>query len=749
MSESRKLKIRPYARLLTMLGEQLIKNERIALMELVKNSYDADADWVKISFQNFGDGFTVLDNSKIIIEDNGCGMNEDVIINHWLNPATPEKRNRKNAHEVTKKGRIMQGEKGIGRFAMLKLGKKVVVTSRGSEGKECKITYDFSMYNDDFRTKEKDLYLSDLNVHFESYEESKVAEKTVSLGSRKAKRGRTGTIIEISDLQGAWNSQKVKDISQDIFKLKSIFPDIDQASGKNRLKKLDFEVYLDEDGENFTYAEETVERMRLLLQDRSVIRIIDGCFKQDEGQFIFNIDGFRKQSIKLSLGDQNIRSLKVFRDYFKEDRFINNKLLVKCGDFKFSFYIFDLSAKAPLKYKLDKVDKDIIRPHRIYLYRDGIRVYPYGDQEDDWLHIDQLRGTVAAGDFLSNDQVVGVVEITQSKNPMLKDKTNREGLIDNGYATGDFIALLQSLLVYLRAVPYRKYQLSLEDKKAHDVFRGDIVQKELDTLKGIVKDDKKATNQLKRVDKAYLTERAYLVSRAEKTEDLAAVGNSVEVASHDIAAVLMRALETTDSLIKDINHKDVNPTALNKDLIILRGSLSFVQDQLLGMQSLFVSSKQRRKNIRVAEIVDKVAKMYQRLLNKHSIEVNVEKKGSPLIAKATDAVLMQLLLNLFDNSAFWLGQVDIKKKRIQINLDGDNATMIFSDNGPGIPKDDIPYIFEPFFSAKGEEGRGLGLYIARQLLERSDYSINLAELKSERLLKGANFLVSFISEKEK
>ena len=55
MSES--LKIRPYARLLTMLGNQLIKDERIALIELIKNSYDADANWVKVTFENFGEKY--------------------------------------------------------------------------------------------------------------------------------------------------------------------------------------------------------------------------------------------------------------------------------------------------------------------------------------------------------------------------------------------------------------------------------------------------------------------------------------------------------------------------------------------------------------------------------------------------------------------------------------------------------------------------------------------------------------------
>ena len=80
-----------------------------------------------------------------------------------------------------------------------------------------------------------------------------------------------------------------------------------------------------------------------------------------------------------------------------------------------------------------------------------------------------------------------------------------------------------------------------------------------------------------------------------------------------------------------------------------------------------------------------------------------------------------------------------------IKLDGNKGKLIFADNGPGVNPDDKPYIFEPFFSGKGEEGRGLGLYIARQLLERIDYSINIADLKKDKILSGANFVVDFIS----
>ncbi len=169
MSNTQEIPIRPYARLLTMLGDQLIKNERIALVELIKNSYDADSPWVKLSFCDFTDDYGILPKSKIIIEDAGCGMSETIITKHWLNPATPEKRLRKkNNRARTTGGRILQGEKGIGRFAILKLGRKIdVITRAENDSFEYLIEYDFTHYDDDFLeedNKPKELFIDDIKV---------------------------------------------------------------------------------------------------------------------------------------------------------------------------------------------------------------------------------------------------------------------------------------------------------------------------------------------------------------------------------------------------------------------------------------------------------------------------------------------------------------------------------------------------------------------------------------------------------
>ena len=154
----------------------------------------------------------------------------------------------------------------------------------------------------------------------------------------------------------------------------------------------------------------------------------------------------------------------------------------KCGSFTFGFYVFDFDRDPNSKHFLNSEDRKILKAHRIYLYRDKIRVYPYGDPDDDWLRIDAYRGTIAAGWFLSNDQVVGFVNITQKGNPKLRDKTNREGLIEMGDATSDFIRLLQIFLAWVRKKPYGQYLAKQKRSKDVEIVKKEQVKAALDVV---------------------------------------------------------------------------------------------------------------------------------------------------------------------------------------------------------------------------------------------------------------------------
>jgi signal transduction histidine kinase len=762
---AKQLKFKPYARLLTMLGDQLIRNEQVALSELIKNAYDADATWVKVTFQGFDQNFSASTSAKIVVEDDGHGMTADIIENHWVNPATPVKLLAKNSNKrKTARGRIIQGEKGIGRFALLKLGRDVkMITRPMGSASENVLDLKLAQFDVDFLKDDKAMFLDELDLEFDTITPAAViTERDIDLGGTKRKRAAHGTRIEISPPVGNWSRGKVEKVFEDLSRLQSIFGEAPTPPAEKEVLEIDnglspevADASAEADFTVFIYRDETYEplgsglreRLDVLLTDHSVFKI-NGTFDQDAAAFKFEISGQEKA---IALSDPSVTGLAVFREYLKRRDLEPSEaaqLRPECGSFGFSFYVFDFSADAKGKLQLDKDDKDLIKKHRIYLYRDGIRVFPYGDPDDDWLLIDVRRGTVRASEFLSNDQVVGFVNISQAENPNLRDKTSREGLVDAGLAVDDLRSLLQAFLAWVRKSPYELYRQKIKQSSDVDVFKSNKVQTLMDEAVSAATAENtppRVRETLNEANRQYKAERRYLVQRAENTEHLAGVGLSVEAASHDLMLAMQRVMGAIDKLVAlCASDAKIDKEALSAELISMRGLLSFVQSQMSDMQMLFRSTKQRRKDVRVLDLVEKVTKIFKSLLDRHSIEVTVDTVGSPLVAKTTDAVLLQLLLNLFDNATYWLAAAP-QPRAIEILLDGDQGTMVFADNGPGFREEDIPYLFEPFFSGKGEDGRGLGLYIARQLLERHEYTIDIAG-KDQSILKGANLVVSFVKE---
>ena len=237
------LHFKPHARLLTMLGDQLIKNERIALVEVIKNSYDADASWVKVTFEGFGSNFKVKPKSKIIIEDDGTGMTKAVLEQHWISPATPVKKLAKATKDSTAKGRKIQGEKGIGRFAILKLGKTISIMTRPARsGDEFTLSLDLSPYDDDFLTedgKEKPLSLDDIDLTLSVGKAMQIKAETVELGARKVEREAHGTRIEVTNLRGTWTEHRVEEVYEDLIRLQSIFDGIEDEQAEDSVPEFE------------------------------------------------------------------------------------------------------------------------------------------------------------------------------------------------------------------------------------------------------------------------------------------------------------------------------------------------------------------------------------------------------------------------------------------------------------------------------------------------------------------------------
>jgi signal transduction histidine kinase len=742
------LHFKPYARLLTMIGDQLIKNESVAIMELIKNAYDADASWCRVAFENIGKDGAVADNSKIIIEDDGCGMSAEVIKEAWMAPASPQKKRRGEKLRTPGKKRIVQGEKGIGRFALLKLGSKItVVTRTDGSSKEHILVLDFSNYRDEFTEKDgkpQKTLLADLTGELSTRTAKTIVPGLVPGVFPVLKRGTTGTRIVVENLRRQnWREETIQQIALETSYLQPIFSEV---TGAKERKEDAFRIVMTRNGDEIGSQEKAISNLQVLLEEQSVLKIQRGRFDSKANVFFFSLNN-----------RDEIMSFDRLRQYSPE-RFSVKKghghLYPECGSFTFEFFVFDLRVdkedRKTSKYSLNDDDKELVKRHRIYLYRDGIRVYPYGNLDDDWLQIDVLRGTSQAAALLSNKQVVGWIGISHDGNPDLKDKTSREGLVAEGTAVEDFIETIQMFLKYIRQEPFAKYRLGVLKRREQRAIRDKKVDASVAALlrHADKTGDKTVALLAKSIQLGTDKERRISQTRIDMMEDLSAVGLSVEMASHDLMMMALRANESFDRLTTLSESGDKRCKECYSEIQKTRGELSFIEHRMKDIQSLFRSSKQRMHPINVKLVFDKIKKIYERAYRKAGIDLSVDGDMFPLTVKCTDAILMQTFINLLDNSLYWLtvNETSPTERKVRVYIDGTRKVFLFSDNGPGIPPENREFVFDAFFSTK-DQGRGLGLYITRQLLNRCDFSIDFAA-KKDQLLDGASFIIDFNPSEE-
>lgn len=742
-SDTETVSLRPYARLLTMLGEQLIKNDRIALAELIKNSYDADATRVVVDFRDFSSKMSSKAVSSIVITDNGDGMSESVVREDWLNPAASGKLDRKRSKPETRRGRRIQGEKGIGRFAIFKIGSRAVMITRAEESDiEIVLEYDLSFLDEDSasgeqgarepegRSKEaRPRYIDEVPI--------KIVRRLplVFTGEDESLAPRHGTRIEILRLRSRWVERDVKRAYEDVVRLQPI-----SIPGAGRLAAASqFAIEFRQDETRLPYRDDSAVKLRLLFEERAVLRV-EGQYIAEDRSLSLAVNGVAS---KLPLDESALAGLRIYRRYFANADEPRDVAGIECGPFRFRFYVFDFEPTAAPEYALEAEDKQLIRSHRIYLYRDGVRVLPYGDPDDDWLQLDIIRGTQGARQALSNDQAVGFVDITQSKNPLLRDKTNREGLIETGRAYSDLVALLQIAVAHIRSVHFAQYRAAKSESREHERARTTAISQSLAALKANPSISAPVRRTITAVERDYTAEHAMWTMRTARMEDLAGVGLSVEAASHDIVAAASRALAKARVLSADFAEIFPGNPRFEREFVAVAELLTFVVDRLGDVQGLFVSTRQRRQRLSVVAYLKRVQSMFGTMIAQSKVRIDIELLGPVLKALSTEAALLQVLINLFDNSIYWLEAASVAEPTIRIVVDGNERRVIFGDNGPGVRQSDAPYIFEPFYSGKGEEGKGLGLYIARQLGLRMGFKVELLVDADEKVLPGANFVLDF------
>ncbi len=735
--EQGKSPFEPYARLMNIIGDQLITDKKVAIIEIIKNSYDADAENVSVRFfnlKNFGSTYlTEQEQPYIEIEDDGDGMPLQIIRDVWLRPATPHKLDKKKQKlNFTAKKRVIQGEKGIGRFAIHKLGEKIEVYTKMAKSHEVKLELDFTEFN----PEKADLF----NQPPTEYKLLREIQNKWSVSDSPSEiKKEKGTLIRIYNLREQWQTKDFEDLIKAINRL---IPPNDPNSQEFNISLIqDFKVKVFVDGSEFTSPsivkfDDVIERAPFQLTG----------WVSESGVVNFFYKSIRTN--RAIIREVNLLNEAELAKYNYDSWAIKNwfnKLARKpiCGEIQFSLYAYDLTT---IEKTSDTKDlKTFIKDNFVYVFRDGVRVYPFGEQGFDWLNLDKLRAIYKAGQFLSYNDIVGFVYISQNHNPLLRDTTSREGLVNIDNAYDDFKFLLTAVVeIFTAETKIDKEKVKLA-KNASFKNSNEIVARTFNNLKrNLEKIEDKDTLAKANIFLSTVQKHSELMKdRMETVEDLAGLGMAVEKASHDAIMLLSQMRTNIQQFLIKIKNQDYTNGEAIEMLSNLDESLSVVYEEMQVIQPLFKFQRKAIQDVSIYESIEKVKKYFRRDLE-GKIDIMII-KDLDIIIPTNNGLILQVLINVLDNAIYWVNKGESSVKEIAFKIQTNSKSLIVADNGPGIREEAAPMVFNEFFSLKAD-GRGLGLYIVKEILFRIGAEISVIQNESEKILPGANFIIKFNNE---
>lgn len=741
-SEKGILKFRPRARLLNLLGHELISNEAIAINELVKNSYDADAKEVRVILTDVTD----RKKGRIEIRDDGHGMTLEIMEKAWMEPARDNKIGTGGKRERTKRfNRLPLGEKGVGRFSADKLGLRLEIVSR------------FCEFNP--RTKEA-IHLSPEEVvvviegrkFVETAYLDEIECQWYKRIPKEFDQDGHGTLLRISELRTDWSCELVEKVYLSLARLSS------PLSGAQ-----DFCLFFE--SSEFKEFAERIENPLL----KNAPYFLDGKVNEN-GIMTYTLIG-PEETIKEATLDLR---RETERFHIKQGKDISFRKPA-CGPFRFRLYAFERDRQYWKKYSMDKTKLELLNDLcGVSIYRDGFRVFPYGERGNDWLNFDRRR-VLNPGKVLGNDRVIGYVEISQKLNPHLRDKTNREGLIEEGIAFADLRDLAVEASDFLglyRAMrsPHKKRSKARVEEAKDDIETGSRVvgqtslramtnleqadsgiregraeeaKSAIGEAKAEVEKSQEATRQIDEGKRKLLEELAVSEEQIDNLISLSGIGMTAERMTHEFSKAVRNATEQLQKSVGILSRDRKTNSEVIRNLELAINQLGIVTIGLQQMEPLYYSRRRSTEMLDVGEVARSMESFYTNTIIDLDVKVHVADE-SKLYLEMNKGHLMQVFNNLFDNALYWLKYKPAKDRReITIKIDGRNRTVTFADNGQGVDEKVRYHLFEPFISTKAD-GRGLGLYIVQDILQ--NYKAEIELLTEGKLLEGANFKISFPEE---
>ncbi len=723
-----------------LIGRENLSKLDSAIIELVKNSYDADAS----------DCIIYYDTRKRILylADNGCGMDRETILNHWMTIGNSSKVKK----YVSEKGRIQTGAKGIGRFALDRISNKCVMITKNKE--YClKWKVDWNVFSEHKKITDTYAEIQEINTDFKEFIDE-IDNKDVRLLMQQ-NFNETGTVFKLTDLEDDWDETIIS-------KLKNSLQTLVPPSLINAFKMYFFiDNSMKEDALLTSYIMDTYDyKINFECKNQNVRILIHRNEFDFRGKFdeIIQKCNFTCEDINYFKGE-NIEYNKKLIDLIPG---LTEEDITNIGDFSGVLYFYKISSnkedKNKFYYKDTYIRKNLTRDFGgIKIYRDEFKVRPYGDPGSanfDWLMLSSRKTKSPAAISSTNgqwrvrgEQMIGEINLSR-RNLSIYDQANREGIVE----TKEFSQFKEAILSIISLFEKdRQYVI----RKLNDLY---IKENLAEEYKKEIKQKIKTTedNISKNIDTQ--KEKSIPIHKVKAVIEQ----NEEQIRNLEDEIALLRALATTGIVtnayiheVKTLNNKLFTHIVLAKEVLErepLEGedlkdvkydvdkAYSF-NDRLTSWFDVTINSvrKDRRKmkKTNIYELINSLVYGLQSVIYNKNIKIKLS-GNQDILVRCFSYEIESIINNLIANSmsAFEHDKNPRNEKSISIHIENikENAfKIVYEDNGPGLAeayKKDPYIILQSLETSKrnssGEKiGTGMGMWIVNNILDEYKGRIDL------------------------
>ena len=654
-----------------LIGRDLITDRITALFELVKNSYDANAQNVTVTFKNVAAG---EDGAVITIEDDGYGMSFTDIRDKWMVIGTSSKR--KEPYTPEPFHRKCVGEKGIGRFAVDKLGDKVsIITKKADDTEWLKVEIDWTAYYSN----------SDTNITLFTDVENKYSYLPGDNTSE------SGTKLILTDIREVWTKNDIERFVSEVSKIVSPYANLIYPF-QVRVKAPSFGI------------DAVATRNRNDVDIATVFFTIGFNDKEDVQEYVYFDE--KKNSIE--------------KDYISIKSF---------GGIRMTVYYFDDIARRRYRKEFPNNEIDGIK-----IYRDGIITTPFAesrnkdDEKRDVLGIDK-RVWENIFDRVSSREIIGIVEITKEGNKEIIDATNRQDFVDNE----EYRELKRFIITQLDAIEnYKKFARKNKKKSTQGTLEetGEILQEFITSVETMAKDKpelKKSFDpviqQARRTDKAV---KSVIKEKKESEEEFARKENIYMsiMSLQEYAIHITHAVRTTLNKIRDrVEYfKNFFPDPNEDDLFLEYSKEMYdefmILNKVIDYMLSYSQSNLHPEDIDLSVTLTEVLAGYKDLFKSSGITLDLSLPKKLELKNTNRQFFRDILQNLVDNSIKAVKESETKIIKCTVYAEDDDLVILVSDTGYGIPREKREWVFGLYNTTTEEQGgAGIGLYVVKTRVE--------------------------------